>query len=131
MEKESLFIILFGVVFVGMAIFGKIRPDLMFRNRTGKVIKPEAQRFGFFMFLLLGVMFILVPLVLSVPQWQDYKDAITISIVMVVTAVMLFLYWKFILSQNERFGRIGFAAVMLLSLLMIGFSVYYWCITLK
>ena len=131
MDKEAITIIVFGVLFIAMAILGKIRPEIIFRNRTGKVVKPEAQRFGFFMFLLLGVVFIAIPFIISVPQWQGHKDAITISIAMAATVAMLFAYWKFMLSQNERFGRIGFAVVMFLSLALIGFSIYYWMITLN
>ena len=131
MEKDSIVILLFGVVFIALAILGKLRPEIVFRNWAGKVTKPEAQRFGFFMFLLLGVVFIAIPFIISVPQWQGHKDAITISIAMAATVAMLFVYWKFMLSQNERFGRIGFAVVMLLSLALIGLSIYYWMITLN
>ena len=131
MDKESITIIVFGVLFIAMAILGKIRPEIIFRNWTGKVVKPEAQRFGFFMFLLLGVMFVAIPFIVSVPQWQDYKDAITISIAMAVTAALVFLYWVFVLRQNERLRGIGFAIVMLFSMDLIALSVYYWYITLK
>jgi hypothetical protein len=131
MDKESITIIVFGVLFIAMAILGKIRPEIIFRNWTGKVVKPEVQRFGFFMFLLLGVMFVAIPFIVSVPQWQDYKDAITISIAMAVTAALVFLYWVFVLRQNERLRGIGFAIVMLFSIALIALSVYYWYITLK
>jgi uncharacterized membrane protein len=38
---------------------------------------------------------------------------------------MLFSFWKIILSSNEKFRVVGFVMVLLLSLLLIGFGVYY------
>ena len=131
MEKDAITFLLMGILSIGMAIFGKIRPDLFYRSWRGVKIKPEGQRLGFVMLLLLGIMIILVSVVMSIPQWQDFSGTIAFSIVMAMTVVMLFFYWKIMLSQNERFKRIGFAVIMLLSLALIGLNIYYWMITLS
>ena len=152
MDSFGITLIILGIVSIAVGIFGKIRPDIIYRNwdkgsalggsirlfgfsaaRFGgdKMPLEQKQRFGFVVFVLFGVMLILASIASSIPQWEVYKDAITISIVMVMTAVLLFSYWKIVLSQYEGAGRIGFAIVMLLSLSMIAFSVYYWYITLK
>ena len=79
----------------------------------------------------MGVMLILASIACSIPQWEAYKSAIAISIVILMTIVMLFLYWKFLLSHDENFGRIGFSIIMLVSFALIAFVVYYWYVTLK
>lgn len=148
MDKVSIVIIIAGVASIGMAIFGKIRPDLVWKNRQngnpllrlrvlhipgekGDMASPQRQQFGFFVLLLFGIMMLLVAGAMNVPQWQGYMDAVVISVVMVMTAVMLFVFWKIMLSQDESRGGIGFAIVMLLAFAMIALAVYYWHVTLK
>ena len=130
MDKDFILFLAIGIVAIGMAVFGKFRPEVVFRNYKG-VIAPDKQRFMYFVLLIYGIMFILIGVATCLPQFQTVKDALAITFAMVATVAMLFFYWRIILSQNERFGRIGFAVVMLLSLLLIGFSVYYWCLALK
>lgn len=147
MDSDIIIIFIIGIAFIGCAIFGKIRPDIMYKNRNtslfrfrflnigndneGDTVSPERQKFGFAVFLLMGIMWILMASAMFVPQWQGHIDAIVISIAMVVTAVMLFMMWKYILSQNERWGRIALVAVLLLSVGLLVFAGYYWYITLK
>jgi len=92
---------------------------------------PQRQQFGFFVLLLFGIMMLLVAGAMNVPQWQGYMDAVVISIVMMMTAVMLLVFWKIMLSQDESRGRISFAIIMLISFAMIALAVYYWHVTLK
>ena len=147
MDSDLIIIFIVGIAFIGCAIFGKIRPDIMYKNRNtslfrfrflnigndneGDTVSPERQKFGFAVFLLMGIMWILMASAMFVPQWQGHIDAIVISIAMVVTAVMLFMMWKYILSQNERWGRIALVAVLLLSVGLLVFAGYYWYTTLK
>jgi uncharacterized membrane protein len=147
MDSDIIIIFIIGIAFIGCAIFGKIRPDIMYKNRNtslfrfrflnigndneGDTVSPERQKFGFAVFLLMGIMWILMASAMFVPQWQGHIDAIVISIAMVVTAVMLFMMWKYILSQNERWGRIALVAVLLLSVGLLVFAGYYWYTTLK
>ena len=147
MDTDIIIIFIMGIACIGCAIFGKIRPDIMFKNRDislfrfrflnigndneGDTVSPERQKFGFAVFLLMGIMWILMASAMFVPQWQGHIDAIVISIAMVVTAVMLFMMWKYILSQNERWGRIALVAVLLLSVGLLVFAGYYWYTTLK
>ena len=148
MDTDIIIIFIMGIACIGCAIFGKIRPDIMFKNRDislfrfrflrlpndklgGDTVSPERQKFGFVVFLLMGIMWILMASAMFVPQWQGHIDAIVISIAMVVTAVMLFMMWKYILSQNERWGRIALVAVLLLSVGLLVFAGYYWYTTLK
>lgn len=152
MDTFGIVLIIMGIVSIAVGILGKYRPDIIYRNwdkgsafggsirlfgfsaaRFGgdKMPLEQKQRFGFVVFALFGVMLILASIACSIPQWEVYKDAITISIVMVMTAVLLFSYWKIVLSQNEGAGRIGFVIVMLLSLSMIAISVYYWYLILN
>ena len=130
MDKDFIAFLAIGIVAIGMAVFGKFRPEVVFRNYKG-VIAPDKQRFMFFALLIYGLMFILIGVATCFPQFQAVKSALAITIAMVATVVMLIFYWRIILSQNERSGRIGFAVVMLLSLLLIGFCIYYWTITLN
>lgn len=144
--------IILGVVLIAVGIFGKIRPDILYRNRDrktafggafrlfgfaparlgGQEMSSEVkQRLSFVLFVLFGVMIILVEIVTMVPQWEAYKSAIVVSIVMVMTIVMLFSYWKILLSQNERFKGIGFAIAMLISFALIAMAVYNWMDVLK
>jgi hypothetical protein len=131
MEKDAIIILLMGILSIGMAIFGKIRPDILYRSWRGVEIKPEGQRLGFVMLLLFGIMIILVSVVMSIPQWQDYGGTIAVTVVMAMTIVMLFFYWKIMLSQNEKWRTIGMVAFLLLSIALIALNLYYWHITLK
>lgn len=131
MGKDAIIILLMGILSIGMAIFGKIRPDILYRSWRGVEIKPEGQRLGFVMLLLFGIMIILVSVVMSIPQWQDYGGTIAVTVVMAMTIVMLFFYWKIMLSQNEKWRTIGMVAFLLLSIALIALNLYYWHITLK
>lgn len=147
MDSDIIIIFIIGIAFIGCAIFGKIRPDIMYKNRNtslfrfrflnigndneGDTVSPERQKFGFVVFLLMGIMWILIASAMFIPQWQVHIDAIIISIVMVMTVVMLFMMWKYILRQDERWSRIALVAVLLLSVSLLVFAGYYWYITLK
>ena len=151
MDNEGIALIILGALAIAVGIFGKFRPDIVYRDwsekRTaggfrlfgfsafrvgGKNLAPEdRQRFGFVTFILFGIMLVLAGVALSVPQWQAYKSAITISIVMVMTVVLLLMYWRILLSQNERFRGLGLAVVLLLSAAMLVVAAYYWRITLN
>lgn len=152
MDTTGIALIIMGVASIAVGIFGKFRPDILYRNWGGKrsfiggfrlfgftparlgdekMVPEDKQRFGFVCFVLFGVMIILVGIVTSIPQWETYKSAITISIVMAITIMMLFSYWKIMLSQNERFKGISFAIVMLLSFALIALAVYNWHVILK
>lgn len=148
MDTSGIALIILGVLSIAVGIFGKFRPDIVYRewNEKGSFRQfgfstfrfggkgmslEDRQRFGFVLFILMGVMFILVSISTSIPQWQAYKSAIAISIVMVLTVVLLLMYWRIILSQNERFRGIGLVVVLLLSAAMLIFTAYYWHITLN
>ena len=147
MDTTGIALIILGVLSIAMGIFGKFRPDIVYRDWNekggfrqfgfstfrlgGKEMAPEVrQRFGFVVFILMGVMFILVSIATTIPQWQAYKSAIAISIVMVMTMILLLMYWKIILSQNER-SKISLIIVLLLSVAMLVLTAYYWRITLN
>lgn len=152
MDTSGIAMIILGVVLIAVGIFGKIRPDILYRNYDRKTAFGGAfrlfgfsaarlgdqevpfevkQRLSFMFFVLFGVMVILIGIVTMVPQWEAYKSAIAISIVMAITIVMIFSYWKIVLSQNERSKGIGFAIIMLLSFALIALAVYNWMDVLK
>lgn len=148
MDNGTIALIFVGIASIGAAILSKVRPDLVWKNRqngnsllrfrvlrlpgeNGNLASPQRKQFGFFVLLLFGIMMLLVAAAMSVPQWQEYMDAVVISVVMVMTAVLLIVFWKIMLSQDENRGRIGFAIVMLLAFAMIALAVYYWHVTLK
>jgi hypothetical protein len=76
-------------------------------------------------------MLILVNVVPMIPLWEEYMSAILLSIVIVISIVVFFSFWKIILSQNERFKGIGFAITMLFCFALIAIVVYYWISILK
>lgn len=151
METPGIALIILGIASIAVGVLGKFRPDIVYRDgnekktfggfrlfgfsafRLGgeKLNSEDRQRFGFVTFILFGVMLILASVASSIPQWQAYKSAIAISIVMVMTVVLLLMYWKIILSLDESRGRIGFAIIMLVSFAMLAFATYYWYIALK
>lgn len=148
MDNGTIALIIVGIASIGVAILSKVRPDLVWKNRqngnsllrfrilrlpgeNGNMASPQRQQFGFFVMLLFGIMMLLLAGAMSVPQWQEYMDAVVISVVMVMTAILLFVFWKIMLSQDESRGRINFAIVMLLAFAMIAFTAYYWFLTLK
>ena len=148
MDTSGIALIILGVLSIAVGIFGKFRPDIVYRdwNKKGgfrqfgfstfrlgsKEMDPEVrQRFGFVTFILFGIMLVLASVTTSISKWQPYRSAIVISIVMVLTVILLLMYWRIVLSQNERYRGIGLAVVLLLSAAMIVFSAYYWHITLN
>ena len=134
MDTESIVIIIAGIASIAMAIFGKFRPDIVYKGMAYKIGNreltiPEKQRWGFIVFLLFGIMLLLLTVVLSIPQWQTYQKEILFSIIMVMTVVMLLLFWKMVLSQNERY-RISLVIVLLLSVSLLAVAAYFWYVAL-
>lgn len=135
MDTESIVIIIAGIASIAMAIFGKFRPDIVYKGMAYKIGNreltiPEKQRWGFIVFLLFGIMLLLLAVVLSIPQWQVYQKEILFSIIMVMTVVMLLLFWKMVLSQNERY-RISLVIVLLLSVSLLAVAAYFWYVALS
>ncbi len=135
MDTESIVIIIAGIASIAMAIFGKFRPDIVYKGMAYKIGNreltiPEKQRWGFVVFLLFGIMLLLLAVVLSIPQWQVYQKEILFSIIMVMTVVMLLLFWKMVLSQNERY-RISLVIVLLLSVSLLAVAAYFWYVALS
>ena len=154
MDSSEIGMIIIGVVLIAVGIFGMVRPDILYRNVGGKKafgsgfrlfgfsaarrdeskVAPEdihVQRWWLLCFILFGVMLILVNVVPMIPLWEEYMSAILLSIVIVISIVVFFSFWKIILSQNERFKGIGFAITMLFCFVLIAIVVYYWISILK
>ena len=146
MDTSGIVFIILGVLSIGVGIFGKFRPDIVYREWNekggfrqfgfstfrlgGKELAPEVrQRFGFVTFILLGVMFIMLGVAISISRWQTYNTAIAFSIVMVMTVILLLMNWKIVLSQDEK-SRIGLVIVLLLSAALLVLTAYYWRLTL-
>ena len=135
MDTESIVLIIAGIASIAMAIFGKFRPDIVYKGMAYKIGNreltiPEKQRWGVIVFLLFGIMLLLLAVVLSIPQWQVYQKEILFSIIMVMTVVMLLLFWKMVLSQNERY-RISLVIVLLLSVSLLAVAAYFWYVALS
>lgn len=135
MDTESIVLIIAGIASIAMAILGKFRPDIVYKGMSYKIGNreltiPEKQRWGFVVFLLFGIMLLLLAVVLSIPQWQVYQKEILFSIIMVMTVVMLLLFWKMVLSQNERY-RISLVIVLLLSVSLLAVAAYFWYVALS
>ena len=135
MDTESIVLIIAGIASIAMAIFGKFHPDIVYKGMAYKIGNreltiPEKQRWGFVVFLLFGIMLLLLAVVLSIPQWQTYQKEILFSIIMVMTVVMLLLFWKMVLSQNERY-RISLVIVLLLSVSLLAVAAYFWYVALS
>ena len=130
MDKDFIAFLAIGIVAIGMAIFGKFHPEVVYRNYKG-VIAHDKQRFMFFALLIYGIMFILIGVTTCIPQFHAVKTALAITIAVLATVVMLLVLWKTLLSHDENRGRIGFAIVMLLAFAMIALVVYYWYVILK
>ena len=135
MDTESIVLIIAGIASIAMAIFGKFRPDIVYKGMAYKIGNreltiPEKQRWGFVVFLLFGIMLLLLTVVLSIPQWQTYQKEILFSIIMVMTVVMLLLFWKMVLSQKERY-RISLVIVLLLSVSLLAVAAYFWYVALS
>ena len=127
MDIALTILLIIGIAFIGIAIFAKIRPDVMWKDRMSEtILPPERQKFGFILLLLLGIMILVSAGAISIPQWQSHIDAILISIVMVTISVVLFMMWKYVLSQNKRWSRIALVAVLLLSVGLLVFAGYCW-----
>ena len=135
MDTESIVLIIAGIASIATAIFGKFRPDIVYKGMAYKIGNreltiPEKQRWGFIVFLLFGIMLLLLAVVLSIPQWQVYQKEILFSIIMVMTVVMLLLFWKMVLSQKERY-RISLVIVLLLSVSLLAVAAYFWYVALS
>ena len=132
MDSVSILLIIAGIVSIAMAIFGRIRPDIVYKNQQSGNISPEnRQRFGFIVMLLMGIMFLMIAVAMSVPQWEEVESAVVVTIALAMTVVMLFPFWKFVLSQIEGFRTTSLVLTIIASLALIALCVYYWHITLK
>lgn len=135
MDTISIVLIITGIASIAMAILGKFRPDIVYKGMSYKIGNreltiQEKQRWGFVVFLLLGIMLLMIAVSLSIPQWQAYQKSILFSIIMVMTVVMLLLFWKMVLSQNERY-RISLVIVLLLSVSLLAVAAYFWYVALS
>lgn len=131
MDNISIILTVIGIVSIAMAIFGKNRPDIVYKNQQTYKIAPEnRQRFGFILMLLLGIMMLMIAIALSIPQWEVVQKAVVVTIALAMTVVMLFPFWKYVLSQIEGFRTIGLVLIIIASLALIALCVYYWHIVL-
>ena len=131
MNTISIILLIAGLASIAIAILGKFRPDIVYKGSSYKIKNeelsvPEKQRWGFIMFLLLGIMSFMLAGALSIPQWQAYQKAIVFSIIMVVSVVMMLLFWKMVLRQRYR---ASLAIVLLLSLSLLAIAAYFWYVT--
>lgn len=131
MDKDIISILGIGIVAILMAILGRFRPDIIYRNARGKQITPENQRFLSFAFLLYGIMFVLIAIALSIPRLVPYKGATAISIAVFMTVIMLIGLWAIKYRNDERLSRLVLVGVLVASMALIGFCIYYWTITLN
>ena len=131
MDTISIVLIITGIASIGMAIFGKFRPDIVYKNQQSGNISPEnRQRFGFIVMLLMGIMFLMIAVAMSIPQWEEVESAVVVTIALAMTVVMLFPFWKYVLSQIEGFRTTSLVLTIIASLALIALCVYYWHITL-
>ena len=131
MNTISIILLIAGIASIAMAVLGKFRPDIVYKGMAYKIGNreltiPEKQRWGFVVFLLLGIMLLMMVVALSIPQWQAYQKAIVFSIIMVVSVVMMLLFWKMVLRQMYR---ASLAIVLLLSLSLLAIAAYFWYVT--
>lgn len=131
MDTLSIALVIAGIVSVAVAILGKFRPDIVFKGMSYKIggkelTIPEKQRWGFVVFLILGIMMFMLAVAVNIPQWQACQAEIIITIVMVMTAVMLLMFWKMVLSQNEKYRTIGLILTIIVSLALVALCVYFW-----
>ena len=134
MDTLSIALVVAGVVSIAVAILGKFRPDIVFKGMSYKIggrelTIPEKQRWGFVVFLILGVMMFMLAVAVNIPQWQACQTEIIITIVMVMTVVMMLLFWKMVLSQRERY-RVSLVVVLLLSVSLLAVAAYFWYVAL-
>ena len=134
MVALSIALVVAGIVSIAMAIFGKFRPDIVFKGMSYKIGSseltiPEKQRLGFVVFLIFGIMMFMLAVAVNIPQWQAYQTEIIITIVMVLTVVMLLLFWKMMLSQREGY-RASLVIVLLLSVSLLAVATYFWYVAL-
>ena len=131
MNTISIILLIAGIASIAMAVLGKFRPDIVYKGMADKIgdrelTIPEKQRWGFVVFLLLGIMLLMMAVALSIPRWQAYQKAIVFSIIMVVSVVMMLLFWKMVLRQRYR---ASLAIVLLLSLSLLAIAAYFWYVT--
>lgn len=132
MNTISIILLIAGLASIAMAVLGKFRPDIVYKGMAYKIGNreltiPEKQRWGFVVFLLLGIMLLMMVVALSIPQWQAYQKVIVFSIIMVVSVVMMLLFWKMVLRQRYR---ASLAIVLLLSLSLLAIAAYFWYVAL-
>ena len=131
MNTISIILLIAAIASIAMAVLGKFRPDIVYKGMAYKIGNreltiPEKQRWGFVVFLLLGIMLLMMVVALSIPQWQAYQKSIVFSIIMVVSVVMMLLFWKMVLRQRYR---ASLAIVLLLSLSLLAIAAYFWYVT--
>ena len=129
MNTISIILLIAGIASIAIAILGKFRPDIVYKGMAYKIGNreltiPEKQRWGFIMFLLLGIMSFMLAGALSIPQWQVYRFEIAFTIIMVMAVVMMMLFWKMVLSKRYRASSL--VIVLLLSLSLLAVAAYFW-----
>ena len=76
-------------------------------------------------------MFVLIAIALGVPRLVPYKGVTAVSIAVFMTVILLIGFWAIKYRNDERLSRLVLVGVLVASMALIGFCIYYWTITLN
>lgn len=127
MDKEYILYFLFGLVMIGIAIYCKFHQKNMSVNANPAWPIEGQKKFCVLYFFSFGLLIIVETVFLIVFQSSESIGLALVPLIVFFILMMLWLSWKFIFSQVEKWRVIMLVVISVLTVAGIALVVYYIC----
>lgn len=127
MDIEYILFFLFGLVIIGFGIYCKFHQENMSVNANPAWPIEGQKKFVVALYFSFGLMITIVTLLLILFQSSENIDLVVVPVIAFFTLLMLWLSWKFIFSQVEKWRVIMLVVISVLTVAGIALVVYYIC----
>lgn len=124
---ENIFFFLFGLAFIGFAIYCKFHPEKNLYRVSPKWPEEGQRKFAVALYFLFGMTVIVASVLLSLFPSSKYVGLVVVLFVLFITIFMLWLSWKFIFSQVEKWKVISQVVCSIITIAFVAFAIYYTC----
>ena len=124
---ENIFFFLFGLAFIGLAIYCKFHPEKNLYRVSPKWPEEGQKKFAVALYFLFGLMVVVGAVLLSLFPSSKYVGLVVVLFVLFITIFMLWLSWKFIFSQVEKWKVISQVVCSIITIAFVAFAIYYTC----
>ena len=124
---ENIFVFLFGLAFIGLAIYCKFHPEKNLYRVSPKWPEEGQKKFAVALYFLFGLMVVVGAVLLSLFPSSKYVGLVAVLFLLSVTVLMLWLSWKYIYSQVENRRTVMLVVCSIMTVAFVAFAIYYIC----